>query len=139
MRRYLAAFGFGMMLLLGACAGTDDPAAVIEAYVEAYNAGDADAIATLFAEDAVITGHPGGTFTGISEIQALHEDEADGTVAYTISNVAVEGGTVTWDHVWSGVEDDGRSFENCVDGHNAQISDGRILSWQWPTTNFQCP
>ena len=71
MRRYLAAFGFGMMLLLGACAGTDDPAAVIEAYVEAYNAGDADAIATLFAEDAVITGHPGGTFTGVSEIQAL--------------------------------------------------------------------
>jgi uncharacterized protein (TIGR02246 family) len=120
-----------------ACNSTQsDPAATIEAYVAAYNAADVDAIVELFDENAVITNHPGGTFTGTEQIRSLHEgggaDGADGTVAYTISNIEVSGNTVTWDHVWSGEEDNGEPFQSCVEGHTATVEDGQIVSWTWP-------
>ena len=135
---FLVVFG-SIALVLGACGGSDDaePQAVIEAYIEAYNAADVDGIVELFAADAVIHDHPGGSYSGTAEIRALHEDEADGTVAYTISNVTVEGNTVTWDHVWVG-EEDGEVFEFCVEGHVAEVENGKIVSWQWPVTDFQC-
>ena len=114
------------------------PGAAIASYVAAYNAADVDAVVELFAEDAVITLHPGGDYAGITEIRTLHEAEADGTVVYDISNVVVDGDTVTWDHVWSGLEENGDPFENCVTGHTAIVEAGQIVSWTWPVTNFQC-
>lgn len=130
------------LLLIGvvtACNSTQsDPAATLEAYVAAYNAANIDDIVELFDEDAVIAAHPGGTFTGTDQIRALHLEEADGTVSYTISNIEVDGSVVTWDHVWSGVEDNGDSFENCVNGHTATVENGQIVSWTWPPTDFQC-
>lgn len=133
------------LLLIGvvtACNSTQsDPAATIEAYVAAYNAADVDAIVELFADDAVIANHPGGTFTGKEQIRSLHggggADGADGTVAYTISNIEVSGNTVTWDHVWSG-EEAGEPFQSCVEGHTATVENGQIVSWTWPPTNYQC-
>lgn len=40
-----------------------------------------------------------------------------------ISDVAVNGGTVTWDSVWG---EDG-----CVKGQSAVVKDGTILTWTW--------
>lgn len=114
------------------------PGAVVASYVAAYNAADIEAIVELFDEDAVIANHPGGTFTGTEQIRSLHEGEADGTVSYTISNLEVIGNTVTWDHVWSGEEDNGEPFQNCVEGHTAIVENGQIVSWTWPPTDFQC-
>jgi hypothetical protein len=112
--------------------GSADPATVIQDYINAYNAGDLDAVMALFTEESTITGHPfhpvGGTSKGLVSIRALHESDrfAAATVnPYTISNVEVSGSTVTWDHVWTN-----RNGENwCAEGHQAVIEDGRIMSW----------
>lgn len=134
-------------LLLAAC-GDDSadaessdtgPAAVIEAYTEAYNSGDIDAVMVLFTEDSVVTGHPfSNKSEGLLEIRTVQiEDISSGASenAYTISNVEVSGDTVTWDHLW--VSDDGSEF--CQTGQTAVIEDGKIVSWTWPTASSDCP
>ena len=137
MRRLLAILGIGLVML-GACGGgAANPEETVHAYINAYNAADVDGIVDLFAEDAVIRGHPGGSFSGSAQIRELHEEEADGTVTYAISNVVVDGNSVSWDHVWSG-EDNGEPFEFCVNGHVADVEEGKITFWQWPVTNFEC-
>ena len=113
--------------------------AVVASYVAAYNAGDVDTLVELFTDDAVIAGHPGGDYEGVAEIRTLHEDGADATVAYDISNVAVDGDTVTWDHHWGETDDNGLIIDgNCVEGHTAEIEDGMFALWEWPVTDFQC-
>ncbi|MDJ0962271.1 MAG: nuclear transport factor 2 family protein [Acidimicrobiia bacterium] len=123
-----------LALVMCACGGDADPEAVIEMYIEAYNAGDVDAVMELFTEDAVITAHPFGDHNGAAEIRALHVDQANGVNAYTISNLTTNGDTVMWDHVWK--SSDGGEF--CVEGHQAVIESGKITSWTWPPTDFQC-
>jgi hypothetical protein len=115
------------------------PAETIEAYVAAYNVGDIDAVMDLFVEDSVVSGHPGGSGEerGLVAIRELHGPLDDGDT-YAISITNVTGNTVTWDHIWVAFED-GEPFSNCVDGHTAVIQDGKILSWTWPTTDFNCP
>lgn len=55
-----------------------DPATAIESYLEAYNSADLDAIVGLFAEDAVISGHPlDPRAEGAAEITAAHATELD--------------------------------------------------------------
>jgi hypothetical protein len=53
---------------------------------------------------------------------------------YTISNVEVDGDTVTWDHVWTST--DGGHF--CQEGHSAVIAGSKILTWVWPVDDFGC-
>lgn len=127
-------------LLLAACGGHDvgDPAAAIEAYISEYNAGDLDGVMAMFSEDAVLTGHPfAARATGRAAIRSVHADEVGGPGKYTISNLEASGSTVTWDHVWAG-ERDGGAFAFCVEGHSATVDDGRITSWSWPDTDFEC-
>ena len=115
--------------------GTDaasGPSATINDYVDAYNDGNIDEIMALFTEQSVITGHPFnfGGVTGIGAIRGLQEMDLRAAAtenAYTISNVAVSGNTVTWDHVWIGR--DGDQF--CKQGHSAVVMDSKILSWDW--------
>lgn len=48
---------------------------VIDALIEAYNAGDADAFANLFAENAITYEHPGvPAQTGRKAIRAFYKD-----------------------------------------------------------------
>jgi hypothetical protein len=119
------------------------PSAVIDAFVDAYNAGDISGIMDLFTEDSVIIDHPFSTLddaTGIDQIRELLEEDlqsaADGP-AYTISNVMTEGSTVTWDHVWTHRQGSNR----CAEGHIAIVEDGKIISWTFAagTRPHLCP
>lgn len=132
-------------LLLGACGDDDsrqsvgsDPAEVIEEYRLAYNSGDIETVMALFAEESVITGHPLASHqSGLDEIREIQVQDialASTEDAYAISNVQVSGDVVTWDHVWT--RRDGS--EACVEGHGAVIEGGKIVSWTWPDTDFQC-
>jgi hypothetical protein len=123
-------------------AGTfDDPAAVIELYVTAYNSGDIDAVMEVFSEESVMTGHPAAAkkLTGLTQIRHSQVEEdlnyAATENAYSISNVEVDGDTVTWDQLW--VNKAGENY--CMEGQSAVIKDGKILTWTWPSANRPCP
>ena len=121
-------------------AGTsDDPAAVIELYITAYNSGDINAVMAVFTEDSVMYGHPlfseSVGLTRIRMVQTLDLAKAASTDAYSISNIEVDGDTVTWDHLW--VDKEGKDF--CMEGQTAVIKDGKILTWTWPSDNSPCP
>ena len=140
----LAAVVAVIAVLIAACGDDDghatgsDPAGVIEDYVTAYNDGDIDAVMALFTDGSVITGHPWvASQSGLDEIRRILEEDraaAADADAYSISNVEVSDDTVTWDHVWT--RSDG--VERCVDGHTAVVAGGKIVSWAWPETDFNC-
>lgn len=121
----------------------DDPPATIEAYVEAYNAGDIDGVMALFSEDSVVSRspldpHPGGESQGLAEIRELHVVDMGAAAdqdAYTISNVEVSGNTMRWDHVW--VNEAGSSY--CGTGNSAVVEGGTILSWTFAADPRPCP
>jgi hypothetical protein len=117
----------------------DDPAAVVDQYVAAYNNGNIDAVMAVFTEDSVVYGHPfGPESAGLAAIRSVQTtDLAAGasTDAYSISNIEVDGDTVTWDHVW--VNSEGGSY--CQVGQSAVIKDGKILTWTWPPSDSPCP
>jgi uncharacterized protein (TIGR02246 family) len=118
----------------------DDPAAVVDQYVAAYNSGDIDAVMAVFTEDSVVYGHPFSLESaGLTAIRSLHiADLAAGasTDAYSISNVEVNGDTVTWDHVW--VNKEGQNW--CREGQSAVTKDGKMLTWTWPSgRSVLCP
>jgi len=55
---------------------SEDPAAVLVAYEDARNAKDVDALMALYADDAVVTGHPRDfdkLAEGVDEIRALEQ------------------------------------------------------------------
>jgi hypothetical protein len=116
----------------------DDPAAVVDQYVAAYNSGDIDAVMAVFTEDSVISGHPftseAAGLTAIRGVQGSDIAAGASTDAYSVSNVEVDGDTVTWDQVW--VNDGGESF--CRDGQSAVIKDGTMLTWTWSGSSL-CP
>lgn len=132
------------MLIAAACGGSDDAsrgaadaAAVVERYVAAYNAQDIDEVMAVFADDAVIVG-AGDRFGGAERIEgaaAIRASErasfsvhAPGGEAYSISNLAVTGNTVTWDHRFEG------TAHTCVGTDNeAVVEDGKIVLWRFPS------
>lgn len=121
-----------MTLMMGACGGGDgDPASTMNAYVTAYNSGDLDEIMVFFSEESAITGHPylvkSESLDGIRELHVEDRQTAAATDPYTISNIEVDGDTVTWDQVW--VSSAGQEF--CHEGQSAVVTDGKILSWDW--------
>ena len=117
------------------------PAAVIQNYVDAYNAEDIDGIMALFTEESVLNRHPMGIVAlgGIAEIREVQiRDIATSTHtgdAYVISNVEVSGNTVTWDHVWT----NNVGVDWCAEGHSAVIEAGKILSWTFAPNLSPCP
>ena len=117
---------------MGCSSDSDDAAEVVEQYVAAYNSGDIDAVMAVFTEDSVVYGHPlSPESAGLTEIRAVETvDLAAGASAdaYSISNVEVDGDTVTWDHVW--VSNEGDEYRQ--EGQTAVIKNGKILTWTWP-------
>jgi len=129
MRRLLP-LALAVVLLTVACVGDDggddDLGAVVESYIEAYNDGDFDAVMTHFVVESTITGHPTDfdpVATDIYSIRTLHKEDLRSGQQYVISNLSVDGVTVTWNSRWG---DDG-----CVQGHSAVVEDGKMLSWVW--------
>jgi ketosteroid isomerase-like protein len=120
------------LLILAACGndGSSDPAAVVEGYVAAYNAGDVDAVVAFYVEDAVITGHPFATRTqgsgAIRDLMVRDIAASDKSgESYEVSNVQVKGDTVTWEHLWKS----GAGIECVGTGNNAEVLDGKIASY----------
>jgi hypothetical protein len=143
MRSLLAVLAILVVVLVG-CGDDDDAesgddsdaAAVIEAYVAAYNSGDIDAVVAVFSEDAVIT-QGSETSTGLTEIETLQIDDMSSAAeadAYSITNVETDGDTVTWDHVWT--NDAGVDW--CAEGQSAVVTDGKIVTWTWPLDTNPC-
>ena len=117
-------------VVISACAGDDgvedDLGAVVESYIQAYNDGDLEDVMSHFVVMSTITGHPTDfdpVATDIYSIERLHKEDLRFGQQYVISNLSVEGDTVTWNSVWG---DDG-----CVQGHSAVVEDGKMLSWVW--------
>lgn len=127
-------------VFVAGCGGGDDadPAAVVEAYRVAYNEKDLFAVMDLFAEDAVMTGHPfAARAEGIAELTRIQREDIDFSAqsdAYQFVNVRVEGTTVTFDHVWHSA--DGR----CVTGEGQKlvVEDGKIVRWDWGSGGIPC-
>jgi len=73
-----------------------DPAAVVNAAMDAWNAGDVDALKALFADDAVAYFPDwGDTETGAEEIGAWIEDLVAANFVIEPESIEVEGDTVT--------------------------------------------
>ena len=123
----------------GCSSADEDPEDVINGYAEAFNEGDIDAVMAFFTEDSVVTRHPlARERTGLTQIRALWVQSRQGAAsenATSISNVEVNGSTVTFDHVF--IDDTGDNF--CVEGHSAVIEDGKILSWTYADDFVDCP
>lgn len=108
--------------------------AVVRAYVAAFNAGDLDALAALFAPDAQIWGVLGwgGMDKALPVWRMLHEGLG---MTLTIEALAAEGDTVaarytergTWRGEWRGKPPTGRSYELTAMEWFV-IRDGRIAS-----------
>ena len=63
---------------------------IVDGYVAAINAGDADAVVALFADEAVLV-NPLGTFTGSDEITGFYRDVVvAGQAVLTIGEVVVD-------------------------------------------------
>jgi ketosteroid isomerase-like protein len=115
------------------------PGATVASYVAAYNSGDIDGVMAVYTEDSVLYGYPSTSeAAGLKAILALTTQDlaaAASTDAYSISNVEVDGDTVTWDQLW--VNKEGQNW--CMEGQSAVIKDGKILTWTWPSGNSPCP
>jgi len=121
------------VLVLAACtsssddgSGDSDVAAIVESYFEAYNNDDFDEVMTHFTNESVIVGHPTDfdpEAADINSIRRLHREDLRFEEQYRISNVEVDGNTVTWNSIWG---EDG-----CVKGQQAVVKDGKIVSWLW--------
>jgi len=140
----LGALVVGGMLVLAACGNDDadqaDPAAVLADYEDARNAGDIDALMALYADDAVVTGHPldsDGIANGVDEIRLVElqvpsfQRSEDAT---EFIDVEVSGNRVTF----------GMRFfpagSSCLgsSGHQVTVEDGKITLYAWGPTGESC-
>ncbi len=91
-----------VILLASACASTQpitEPVAVIEAFYEALNDGDLDTAMGFVADDASFNiegGYSATTYTGTSQVQDLLQKVVDRNTQHELSDLILEGDTVTW-------------------------------------------
>ena len=94
-----------LLILVGfvvsACGPTptsSDPAAVVQAYFDARNAGDLDGAMALVADNGVFIVGPviyrGSFHTGKAHIRDLHQGEEDRNTRFEWSNLLVDGNVV---------------------------------------------
>jgi hypothetical protein len=125
-----------------------DPAGVIEDYQEARNSGDMDALMALYADDAVITGHPLDSnslgdpglepFADVDQLRLIESDRAsfqrpeDATEFF---NIQVEGNRVSFDDRF--FNEDGDCFGRS--GGEVTVEDGKITLYDWgPSDDSLC-
>jgi hypothetical protein len=111
------------------------PGATIASYTTAYNSGDIDAVMAVYTENSVVYGHPGTSeAAGLTAIRTMETADLSAAAStdnpYSISNVEVDGDTVTWDQVWVNYDDN----DWCREGQSAVIKDGKILTWTWSSS-----
>ncbi len=79
----------------GAARAQEDLVSLVQAYQEAKNRQDVDAVQAMFAEDAVFEMAGMGTMVGLEQIRALDEYDVGINTRLEFSNCAQEGNTVT--------------------------------------------
>ena len=146
-RQFLFVFALVLTVLLVVvgCGGDDDsaasdPAAILADYQDARNAGDVDALISLYAEDAVVTEHPlddDGMAEGVEEIRALErgvpliQRSEDAT---EFVDVQVSGNSVAFGHrFWNNT---GQCFGG--GGDEVTVEDGRITRYAWGASDEPC-
>lgn len=140
-RGQIVLFSAAIFLVVSACGGGDaDPGKVLQDYQDARNSGDVDALMSLYAEDAVVTGHPldnDGTAQGVEEIRRLeagvpsNQRSEDAT---EFVDIQVSGSSVTFGHMFF------NNISGCVagGGHKVTVEDGKITHYAWGTSGAPC-
>jgi hypothetical protein len=112
------------------------PEEVLASYVEAFNAHDLDAVMALFADDAIITGHPldsAPPAEGTAEVRILESADMGTGNTYEMTNVEAAGDTVTFGHRWH------RADGACFAGTDRMVVEqGKIAQWDFITASRPC-
>lgn len=144
------AFLLGVFIVVGmvnltACGDDDsgqaDPGAALDAYADGVNARSVDDVMAAFAEDARLIDHPlnPGELNGKAEVrrgvtQSVTFARVDPD-PYSISDVVVDGDTVSWSYVW--INDEGQEF--CAAGNEIDVNDeGLIVELRWGNEPGEC-
>ena len=115
--------------MIASCAGGGGESGnVVTQYYDAVSAGDADAAAALFAEDAMVVIPSGNTLTGLDDITSSfipydleNMERVDFQSEFTESD-----GKVLWTQEY--VQKDGFSFvSNC----EIILENGKIIEWRF--------
>lgn len=134
-----------LALVLGGCGGEStgggdpiDPVSVVASFNEAFNDQDLIAAMEFFANDAVMTGHPfQARAEGIAELtRVMREDMANAasTNSTKFLNFSVNGGAVTFDHIYH--DSRGECFSGS--GYQIVVEEGRIVRYDWGTFGEPC-
>ena len=115
--------------------------AALNAYADGINARSVDDVMAAFAEDSRMIGHPQnrGELKGKAAITAALRTTV--TFArrdpdpYSISDVVVDGDTVSWSYVW--INDEGEEF--CAVGNEIDVDDGGLIEeLRWGDDPGEC-
>lgn len=118
-----------------AAGSTADPAAVLAAYEDARNSNDYDALRALYADDAVITGHPldgsDPPVADVDEVMTLEEGVPTGAQSWFV-DVDVSGDQATFTQLF-------REGSGChsTPGDQVTVENGKITSYTWAETRAQ--
>ena len=118
---------FAIALLVTSCGGGGSTSNnIVRQYYSAIEAGDADAAASLFADNVVITTPSGNVLTGIDSITGQfipfdlqYMDHVEFITDFTENN-----GKLSWSQAY--YELDGNSFESDCE---VTIENGKIVEW----------
>jgi ketosteroid isomerase-like protein len=117
-----------------------DPMSIIDAWVEALNAGDIDAALSYLADDAVVTIVPpapgtSGVYTGNGEIRGWYEGIVGEHGVTTLSDCQVDGETVTCVNTYTGDSFTSMGIDFVVAEWVAVVRDGKLHSYTWTMTD----
>jgi hypothetical protein len=139
--RMVAVIVFVVLLALPVAlyAQESDPMPIINAWVEALNAGDIDVALSYLADDAVVQIVPpapgtSGVFTGKGEIRGWYETIVEQNGVTTLSDCQVDGETVTCVNTYA--EDSFRSMgiDFIVGEWVVVVRDGKFQSYTFTMT-----
>jgi len=126
-----------LALPVALCAQEPDPMPVINAWLEALNAGDIDGALSYLADDAVVTivppPEPGasGVFTGKEEIRGWSQGIVEEHGVTTLSDCQVDGETVTCVNIFTGDYFTSMGIDSAVAEWVAVVRDGKLQSYSW--------
>jgi len=145
---FLVSLLIGLIVAITACGGQTEvivvatptpttppaPAEVVDAYVEALNAGDIAALAAVYTEDAVFSFGPvspeGGfeTLTGNAAVLSDDLESIANNAQLTFSNVSVEGETVKGEFSYTDDELQEGGVDRLTGTFEIMVEGGRIAS-----------
>jgi hypothetical protein len=134
-----------ILIALAGCGDDDseqgDPGAAPNTYASGINTNSVDDAMAAFAVDSRMIDHPlnPGELNGKVQIRRGVSDSVEssrvGPDPYAISDVVVEGDTVSWSYVWINIDDD----EFCGEGNEIDVnSDGLIVESRCPEGPGDC-